>query len=67
MPTGQPDSVETHADRLVREAMEAGQFDDLPGAGEPLPGAGTKDDAGWWIRGWLARNRATPDQASNSE
>ncbi|HEX6287005.1 MAG TPA: DnaJ family domain-containing protein [Acidimicrobiia bacterium] len=68
MPTGQPDSVETHADRLIREAMEAGRFDDLPGVGEPIPGAGSKDDAGWWIRGWLERNRANGDQgASNSE
>lgn len=57
MPAGHPDSIEPYADRLIREAMEAGRFDDLAGTGEPLPGAGRQDDAGWWIRGWLARHR----------
>ncbi len=57
MPAGRPDSIETYADRLIREAMDAGEFDELPGKGEPIPGAGTKDDAGWWIRSWLERNR----------
>lgn len=62
MPTGQPDSVETHANRLIREAIEEGKFDELPGTGEPIPGVGTKDDAGWWIRGWLERSRDPGDQ-----
>ncbi|MFZ0012706.1 MAG: DnaJ family domain-containing protein [Acidimicrobiia bacterium] len=57
MPIGQPDSVETLADRLVREAMEKGEFDDLTGIGEPIPGSGTRDDDGWWIRSWVERNR----------
>ena len=37
--------------------MERGEFDDLPGTGVPLPGAGTVDDELWWVREWLARNR----------
>jgi hypothetical protein len=63
MPTGLPDSpdspqpVETTAERLVREAMEAGDFDDLPGEGAPIPGAGKVDDDLWWVRSWLERNR----------
>jgi hypothetical protein len=36
--------------------MEAGEFDDLPGTGRPLPGAGVPDDDLWWVRGWLKRN-----------
>jgi len=57
MPIGQPDSShETYADRLVREAMEQGRFDDLPGSGKPLPGAGEHDDDLWWVRDWLRRN-----------
>ncbi|HZD23929.1 MAG TPA: DUF1992 domain-containing protein [Acidimicrobiia bacterium] len=68
MPAGHPDSVEGYADRLIREAMEAGEFDDLEGAGKPIPGVGTKDDAGWWIRKWLERNRDRgPQESSNSE
>ena len=66
MPAGQPDSVESYADRLIREAIAAGEFDDLPGTGEPIPGAGTRDDTGWWIRLWLDRNREVDDQESSS-
>lgn len=57
MPIGQPDSpYETYTDRLVREAMEQGRFDDLPGSGKPLRGAGETDDDLWWVRDWLRRN-----------
>jgi hypothetical protein len=45
-------------DRLVREAIESGKFDDLPGAGKPISGAGTVDDDYWWVREWVKRNRA---------
>jgi hypothetical protein len=51
------DRHETLAERLIREAMEAGEFDDLPGTGKPLPGAGVSDDDLWWVREWLRRNR----------
>jgi hypothetical protein len=64
MPIGQPDSVETLADRLVREAMEKGEFEDLTGTGEPIPGTGTHDDDAWWIRSWVERNRPTDAQTS---
>jgi hypothetical protein len=37
------------------EAMERGEFDDLPGMGDPLPDAGIKDDP--WVRKWVERNR----------
>jgi len=33
----QPPSRETLIDRKIREAQEAGAFDDLPFQGEPLP------------------------------
>lgn len=45
------------AERVIREAMEAGEFDALPGAGKPIPGAGERDDALWWVRRWVARIR----------
>ena len=50
-------SWEPIVERLIREAAEAGDFDQLPGQGHPLPGAGQPDDPLWWVRGWLERNR----------
>ena len=57
IPVGPVDDFETNVDRIIRESMEAGDFDDLPGEGKPIPGQGTKDDELWWVRGWLKRNR----------
>jgi hypothetical protein len=45
------------AERLIEEAIAAGEFEDLPGAGKPLPDAGVIDDELWWVRAWLKRNR----------
>lgn len=74
MPTGQPDfdsvhpdQVETTADRIIKRAMEAGEFDDLSGIGQPIPGAGTVDDEMWWVRSWLERNRDPDDQAPSKD
>jgi hypothetical protein len=61
----EPGETETTADRLIREAMQAGDFDDLPGTGQPIPGAGTVDDEIWWVRKWLERNRDPSDQRSS--
>jgi hypothetical protein len=61
------ESQERLADRLIREAVESGEFDDLPGTGEPIPGAGTVDDEYWWVSGWVRRNRAVEaDQTPSS-
>jgi len=56
-----------HVERLIRDAMEAGEFDDLPGEGEPLPGAGTPDDEYWWVRKWLERNRAMSSEDEKAD
>ncbi|HEY7469226.1 MAG TPA: DnaJ family domain-containing protein [Acidimicrobiia bacterium] len=49
-------SGETLPDRLIREAIEGGELDDLPGHGKPLPGAGQPDDDLWWVKAWLSRS-----------
>ena len=69
MPVGPPDDFETNTDRIIREAMEAGEFDDLPGEGKPIPGAGSVDDEYWWIRSWVKRNllRQDQDEPSSAE
>lgn len=68
---GSEERFESHVDRLIREAEARGEFDDLPGAGEPIPGAGSVDDPLWWIRGWVKRSLAADpaepeDQGSNN-
>jgi len=50
---------ESPIDRQIREAQERGEFDNLPGAGEPLPGYGQADDEDWWIRGLIRRENIT--------
>jgi len=42
-------------ERLIREAQERGEFDDLPGSGRPLPSFEGQDDENWWIRGLIER------------
>jgi hypothetical protein len=58
----QRETYESLPERLIREAIEAGDFDELPGAGKPLRGAGVADDDLWWVRDWLKRNQAQPDR-----
>lgn len=53
-------SFEAKVDRIIREAMQRGEFDDLPGAGKPIPGAGKIDDRWWWFRRWVRRNAIEP-------
>lgn len=41
-------------DRQVREAIERGEFDNLPGAGKPIPNLDDNDE-NWWIKAKLER------------
>lgn len=34
----------------LQQAIRQGAFDDLPGAGKPIPGLGDHQDPDWWIR-----------------
>jgi hypothetical protein len=54
-------AFESWAEKQIADAMARGEFDGLPGAGRPLPGAGEPDDENWWVRGYLRRERATGD------
>ena len=49
------DRYESTVDRLLREARERGEFDDLPGTGKPLPGYGGEYVEDWWVRDWVRR------------
>jgi hypothetical protein len=49
---------ESWVERQIREAMERGDFDNLPGTGKPL-GLEGPDDELWWIRQKLRREELT--------
>ncbi len=44
-------------ERQIREAMERGEFDRLPGAGKPIEGLDAPYDPTWWAKEWLRRHR----------
>lgn len=49
------DRFESLVERRIREAQERGEFDNLPGAGRPLPGANEPYDPEWWVKSLLRR------------
>jgi|SRR5215831_6704451 len=48
-------------DQQISEAEERGAFDNLPGAGQPLPYRGEDDDGQAWVRDWLRREGVSAD------
>jgi hypothetical protein len=50
---------ESHIDRQIREAQERGEFDNLPGAGKPLPDRGELYDEEWWLKELIRREELT--------
>jgi hypothetical protein len=44
---------ESWVERQVREAIERGEFDNLPGAGKPILGLNGREDENWWIKSKL--------------
>lgn len=50
---------ESWIDRQIREAWERGEFDNLPGAGKPIPGIDQPYDEMWWVKKKLASEEAS--------
>ncbi|BCL17746.1 DnaJ family domain-containing protein [Micromonospora sagamiensis] len=48
---------EAAAEAQIRAAVERGEFDNLPGAGRPIPGRDLPYDEQWWIKGLLEREK----------
>jgi hypothetical protein len=46
---------ESVVDKQIRLAQARGDFDNLPGKGKPLSGAGDPPDELWWVKGYLRR------------
>ncbi|GAB3290818.1 DnaJ family domain-containing protein [Parasphingorhabdus pacifica] len=54
-------SFETWVDRQIRTAQQRGEFDDLPGAGRPLPGLDKPHDELWWLKNYLHREELSTE------
>jgi hypothetical protein len=46
-------------ENAIQQAIRRGDFDDLPGAGKPLPGLAGTHDPDWWIRRKIEREKLT--------
>jgi hypothetical protein len=44
-------------ERVIREAQEAGAFDDVAGSGKPISDLDRPYDPAWWARRWVATER----------
>ena len=48
---------ESWIEAQIRVAMEKGAFDNLPGAGKPLPNLGQEYDPLWWVKQLVQREQ----------
>lgn len=46
---------QTWVDHQIRQAMERGDFDDLPGKGKPIADLGETHDPDWWLKKLVER------------
>ena len=52
-------SWDSWIEELIDEANADGAFDDLPGAGKPLPGIDKPYDPDWWVKQLVQREQIT--------
>jgi DnaJ homologue, subfamily C, member 28, conserved domain len=50
---------ESAVERQIREGIERGEFDNLPGAGQPLAGLDGPHDEEWWVKEKLRREKVS--------
>jgi hypothetical protein len=48
-----------YVETAIQQAIRRGEFDDLPGAGRPIPGLGAHHDPDWWIRRKIQSEKLT--------
>ena len=58
-PKPQGTSWETWIEAQIRVAKEQGAFDNLPGAGKPLPNIGDEYDPDWWVKQLVKREEVS--------
>ncbi|MGD9701752.1 MAG: DUF1992 domain-containing protein [Acidimicrobiia bacterium] len=52
-------SWESWIEQKIRDGMQSGAFDDLPGKGKPIPGLGEPHDDDWWVKEKLRREEVS--------
>jgi len=52
-------SWESWIEELIHRAREGGEFDDLEGAGKPIPGITDPYDPDWWVKKLFQREKLT--------
>lgn len=62
-PAATAQAVQTWVDQAISQAQRQGAFDNLPGAGRPLPDVDTRSDPDWWVRGLLEREQVDLSEA----
>lgn len=50
---------QTWVDVQIRQAMERGDFENLPGYGKPIEGLGAEHDPDWWLKRLVERENIT--------
>lgn len=48
-------AIELVAENRIRQAVEEGQFEGLPGLHEPIPDVDDPYDPDWWVKRWVRR------------
>ncbi|TQJ30833.1 DUF1992 domain-containing protein [Microbacterium sp. SLBN-146] len=48
-----------YVETAIQQAIRRGDFDDLPGAGKPIPNLGASHDPDWWIRRKIQQEQLT--------
>lgn len=56
-PSRTASAVSGWVDRQIQQAQRQGAFDNLPGAGRPLPDVDVRTDPDWWVRGLIEREQ----------
>ncbi|KAB1935017.1 DUF1992 domain-containing protein [Micromonospora sp. ALFpr18c] len=52
---------EASVEAKIQDAVQRGEFDNLPGMGKPIPGRGMPYDEAWWIKSFLEREALSSD------
>jgi hypothetical protein len=52
-------SYKDWVEELIQEAQRAGEFDQLEGAGRPIPGIEAPYDPDWWVKKLLEREKVS--------